>query len=197
MKILWNENPLQTVIELDDNEKHEFRLKVYLKEIEQTVYQALWRLDKEKAYYSPEKAAAHLNSLYDSDDSINFDTKPLESDYELYLSDLSGFHGGDCTCVPCSCMKCNAEYILGVSTIVGLGKHEGAKLQAFFDYTNKDNKTLDDAIAYFKDYKVPREKPDNWKKFTQKDYEIHIQRWERETQNLYQWLLKYKEDHFS
>lgn len=57
-----------------------------------------------------------------------------------YIDSLSDGHGGDCTALPGSCMRCHAEAMFNIPSTVTWGKHEGyALLQHYIqDYKSKN-----------------------------------------------------------
>ncbi len=107
-----------------------------------------------------------------------------------YIHYLNTQHMGDCTCVPCSCMRCHAEEMLGINTIKGLGKHQASKVLGAF---GKDgNRTIDEAIASL-DVTPEYNKSPTWPDSL--DYNIHIPRWESERKSAAALLRTYKEEH--
>jgi len=66
----------------------------------------------------------------------------LHGDFVTALRDA---HIGDCTCVPCSCLKCHAEGYLGIDTIPGLANYLAYKVNVAFGRDNE--RSLDEAIV--------------------------------------------------
>lgn len=95
--------------------------------------------------------------------------KVTDEEVEWVVRGLRTEHGGDCTCIPCSCRKCWAEEYLGIDTIAGLGKHSAAKIQGAF----KIGKTIDAAIDILSEEKE-YVKPDTWPDSV--GWDIHIPR---------------------
>jgi len=196
MKIVYNENPLQTVIELDDNEKKLFWHKIKIKQLVELLFSAHFGLtykssfknDKERIKYAEQAVEP---GYYSSKWEEGTGSKRAKMDdrvdemYQWYLETLSGPHCGDCNCVPVTCPKCLAEDILEIDTIPGLGKHEAAKIDAAF----RKGKSINEVLKYLKSWELDKEK--------HKGYEFHFERWRQETINAYNWLKKYKEEHFS
>lgn len=93
MKIIWNQNPLRTRVELAQEDKEK-------------VYENLFK-DNLDWYDTPEEAKEEADRLYP------YFIDELESGY---------MHMGDCTCVATACTKCWAESYLGINTIEGASK---------------------------------------------------------------------------
>lgn len=156
MKILWSNNPLATVVELDENDK-ELLLK------------------------------ANIEHLTDALQGVNMflqDGKPKRLTGH-FVEALTGWHAGDCTSHPATCVKCHSEDILGFSTIDGLSKSMGHHLFKFFH--ENENATIYQAIEHFKHYK-PTATWDGW--------EQYADRWKQDAERLYYWLIKYQVEHF-
>jgi len=175
MKITYNKNPLCSVIELDEHEKKELWYKIKIEELENNMSFARVHLT-EGRFYDIEKARAELYVEVD---------ERCDQLLQYALSDLDGYHVGDCTCQPCSCSKCWVEGLLGIDTIEGLGKHSAYKIDNAFG--KKNEKTMQEALDYLKNY----EPKADWD-----GYEPHIPRWKAEADAAYIWLLAYAKEHF-
>jgi hypothetical protein len=184
MKITYNQNPMRTVVELDDDEKKEFWYKLKIEQLK-------WKLTGGRFYLCHEFDCYDVNR---AKEELTYDeaelNKYVDEMCDYYVKSLLDVHSGDCTCVPCSCDKCHAESILGIDTIKGLGKHEGSKISAAFDMKSGgvDGRSLDEVIEILANYK-PRAEWEGW--------EAHAERWAREASNALTWLKAYKEQHFS
>lgn len=194
MKIIYNENPLRTSVELDEHDREVFRLKLKVEELQNMLFDAHFNLT-EGDYFNLERARQAVDPekyiQEDNQEKVYVD-KRVDSIFETCIEELAGIHSGDCTCVPCSCMKCFAENILGIDTLKPFpGKHELAKIDAAF---SKD-RTLAEALAHLKDHKISREKPESWKHTTQEAYESYIPRWENEYARAYEYLKNYANEH--
>ncbi len=187
MEISWHQNPLRTTIMLTDQEKELFRLKVIVAELEENVGSAAFHLATtgcEKAYYDPEKALRYLG--YAQEVNVG------DREYGLYLSELvQGVHIGDCTCFPASCAKCHAEYILGFSTISGLGKHAAHKIYGSFSI---DGVNIHDVIRRLEEYEPVRSGA--WLNMPEERFTQHLPRWKAEAQSAVTWLKAYRDEHF-
>lgn len=197
MKIIWNKNPLRTVIELDEFEKKEFWYKIKIKELEEivttghfTLSHHEWHNKAIKPRTLEETVAEAMRELdpsyvYNEGESEGkgIDARVQEL-FEYYMADLAGPHVGDCTCVPCSCTKCHAEDILGINTIKGLGKHSAYKVDSAFGKNNE--RSIDEALEHLKNY-VPKADWAGW--------EAHADRWTKEAKAAYEWLLAYRQAH--
>lgn len=114
MRIEWSPNPLAQIVELDEADRLHLR-----KAIEGD---PLFRDLLEGS--NPEEALSFWTAAYEEA--------------------LLGPHVGDCTCCPSSCSKCEAEYLMGISTIKGLPKSARYNIdEAFRRYP-----VAEDALAY-------------------------------------------------
>lgn len=92
MRIIYTQNPLRSYVDLSDQEKADFKQKLY-------------------AWHTDEWEENHEEA-----------TKWTEHQYPYFIEALTSSeeHCGDCIKVCCSCTKCNAEDILGINTTEGL-----------------------------------------------------------------------------
>lgn len=195
MKIIYNKNPLLTTIELNELEKKEFWYKIKLKEMEDLLYSAhfyleesnIQNIDKTKKYLDP--------SYYISENGKSALDERCDELLDIFLSDLKYTHSGDCTCVPCSCSKCYAEFILGIDTIKGLSKYSASKINSAFGKNNE--KSIDEALDSLLNYEpvISAEEKVRWDKVG--GYEQHLPRWKAEAKNAYDWLLQYKNEYLN
>jgi len=207
MKIIYYPNPLRTRVYLNDLEKENFRLRYKVEYLHDIISGVRYRLkeDPNKKLECPNPNMNGLTHWELARKQIpeNFYTDEFDEHItemaNYYLNDLeNGYHCGDCTCVPCSCSKCHAEYLLGIDTIKGLGKHEAHKIDALFNpvrMSTFDTRTIDEVLELLKNYHIEKTKPESWSNFQQEYYESHIPRWNREAENAYKWLLNYKHEH--
>ncbi len=194
MKITYNENPLRTVVELDDHDRQIFWFKLKVEELQDRLYDVHFNLTEGK-YFNID----HARKVADPDYYIQEDDgektpidKRVDRLLESHTEELQGVHCGDCICVACSCMKCHAEGILGIDTLKpSPGCHALHKIDAAFS----TGRSLAEAIAHLRDHKIDRQKPEDWKSFTQEQYESHVPRWEAEQTAAYEYLKKYAEEH--
>ena len=210
MKITYTPNPLNTIIELDEQEVELFRLKIKIEQYEDMIFSAHYALTSrlkdmgsrkaitvEKAM---EEATKELDPAYWCDDAESKLDKQVQELLEHYLEELKGSHIGDCTCFAMSCSKCHAESKLGIDTIKGLGKHPGHRIQSAFSYKDGDiwkERTLDEALAILNEYDpklTDKDADPTWAKVG--GFEAHIPRWKAEAKQAYEWLLTYQKEHF-
>jgi|ERR1017187_6059995 hypothetical protein len=179
MKITYQPNPLNTIVELDEYDIEILRLKLIIEDLDERIYGANFRLEPGERF-NPEEAIKELDvdSLEEIDVSKNL---------QWMIEELKSSHCGDCTCVPCSCLKCHAEHLLGIDTIPKLGKHSAHKIEGAFG----NNRNIDEAIEYLVNYKPIRDEA--WLKFPPEDFEKHIPRWTEEAKRAAEWLKDYKE----
>jgi hypothetical protein len=188
MKIHWHQNPFKTRIELDDRDRKMVLLALQCEEYEQILISLDMKLkDKEKPLTDLDeikKRVGHWGEIC----NMEVDSESVQR----YLSYIDDEHMGDCTCVPCSCMRCYLENMLGIDTIRGLGKHAARNVQSAFGVDG--DRTIEAAIATLEE---PKEyvKGDSWARFSQEEYEKHIPRWESERKAAAVWLRNYKQEH--
>jgi len=192
MKITYTPNPLNTIVELDDHELEVFRLKLKLKEYEDLLFSAHFHLQEDESWFDINRARKELDPVYWCTDDKSKLEERVDELLEHYVEELAGSHIGDCTCFAASCSKCNAESILGIDTIKGLGKHPGHKIQSVFNYKDGDiwkERTMDEALELLRVYD-PKPTGPGWEKVG--GYEQYVPRWTQEAKHAYEWLLDYK-----
>lgn len=108
--------------------------------------------------------------------------------HDDYVAALRGTHVGDCTCVPCSCLKCHAEGYLGINTIPGLGKHLAYKVNAAFGPDGE--RTIDEAIEYLANYD-PKPTSPMWDGRLEL-WESCLPRWRDEASRAHAWLIEHR-----
>lgn len=186
MKITYTENPLLSIIELDEGDKEKLYLKALVDDLEDRIFLAGYHLEDGKNF----DIAQSRNQL-----NIGLDGEHPQSrakDIQTWaIEALKGSHGGDCTCVPCSCLKCHAEELLGIRTTEGLGKYSAAKIQMLF----QQGLNIHQVIENLADYKVIRE--GEWLNRSEEEFNYHKERWKAEAQRAHDWLKNYQKTHFS
>lgn len=205
MKIEYHKNPLFTKVILDEHEQEIFKLKIKLNELTEAASQAHFELThhewrnsiKGKPQRTLEETMKEAASWIDdeflyADDGPSGLDKRTDEMFKYYMSDLVGGHAGDCICVPCSCVKCHAEEILGVDTMKGLGKHSASKINAAFGRNNE--KTIDEVLEELRAYDP--KPPTDPKSIEQWDkaggWAKHLPRWKDEALKAHEWLLNYR-----
>ena len=175
MKITYTPNPQMTKVELSEEEKQTLWFKLKIEEFEEYMYDAHFHLQPNK-WYDLEKAKSAVDADYwmseDDDTPSKMDTR-VDAMLEYYTSALQESHMGDCTCFPCSCLKCHAEQKLGIDTMQGVGKHMGHCIYGVFKQEHIH--TCLDAIKYLQSVKEPS----------------------ATTTATLNWLIQYNNDHFS
>lgn len=190
MKIIHNKNPLCTIVELDYNEKKELWYKIKIEIMEEWLSSTHFYLE-EGEYFNLEKARKYSNTenYISNDDNVKSKLDTFSDELlETYISELKSNHCGDCTCVPCSCMKCHAESLLGIDTIPGLNKHAAHYINSAFGYKNYN--TIEQALEYLLNHKPVKSK--GWENATQEDFDKYLARWNKQATEAYEWLLSYK-----
>ena len=109
MRIVYTQNPLETVVEIDDMDRKVLRLKLIIELLEENLGEAAFHVGKEHFDLDIVKKAV----AWDTWSGEKFEAA-INERITLAESELCGSHVGDCTCVPCSCMKCWAEDLLGI-----------------------------------------------------------------------------------
>jgi len=192
MKIIWKENPLHTVVELDELDKKELWYRIKIEELTTTILSAEFdlkdnRIDDAKKeldqkYFFPVEGKSELDQL-------------IDQLHEAFVGDLQSSHAGDCVCFPCTCIKCCAERLLGINTIKGLGKHEANKIDGAFG----ENRSISEAIEYLRTNQSEKNAdidPSSWKHTNPELWAASQPRWNKERERALAWLIKYKEEHF-
>jgi hypothetical protein len=202
VRIIWNPNPLATVIELDDHDKALLRLRLKIEDLQERLLIAHFTLSRDggKAPLADRvaTAVAKMDVVFILDDErrdgLSFD-ESLDAELVRTVDDLAGVHSGDCTCAPSSCLKCIGESLVGTDTTAGLGKHPGAKIYNAFLPASKGDPvpTLEEAIDSIRDFR-PTMGPE-WKR-GEEDFKQHVPRWIREAKEAHEWLLAYQREHF-
>lgn len=195
MKIIYNENPLRSVVELDAPDREVFWLKIKVEELQNTLFSVHFDLS-ESEYFNVTAARA----LADPEKYIKEDDQektPLDERvdrmFEYYVKALSDTHVGDCTCTACSCLKCRSEKIAGVGTLT---PYPGKHTLLYVDSAFGKNRALPEALEYLRTCKADPTKPDSWKHSTQEDYASHVTRWEKQAADAYEYLRQYANKHF-
>jgi hypothetical protein len=193
MKITYTENPLNTVVELDDHEKEVFKLKLKLKEYEEMLFDAHFHLQEDKQWFDIEKVRKALNPDHWCTDDESPVDKRVNEMFEHYLEELAGSHHGDCVCFAMTCSKCMAEDILGIWTIKGLGKHPAHKIDSLF----RSGKNIHEAVDELEDYNPTYVPNEGWERAGGKTaWEQHLPRWQEEAKVAAIWLRNYRDEHF-
>lgn len=180
MKIEYKPNPIESVVHLDDTDKDRLSTAVWEDGVIDAAYSLYFNKDE------PAKFETEINNL-----SYAIER---EVDIDALIEELKHKHMGDCTCVPCSCIKCYAEGKLGISTIEWFSYTSLYKIDEAFQM---EGATIDSVIEYLEngyEKSLQKAKPDTWKTFTQEEYEFHFERWIREAKIASKELRRYKED---
>lgn len=198
MRFEWNVNPLETAIFLDEADRKHLRLAIRL----EAALAAISYRELRDGAKTPEDAERYSSYLKHYDD-VAFDEDEVSADIdkrvEMFEAELQGPHVGDCICFACTCTKCWAESLLGISTIVGLGKHEASKIDSCFTDASTatwSRKTVTSAEVIEELSKpVSRTKNEHWKNASQQSWDACIPRWEAERAQALCWYKRYVEEH--
>lgn len=187
MQVTYTENPLETLVELDKRDRQILRLKLTIEELQETLGSSLVELENKDA---------DLSGIRNSLEWSNWCGTKFEADIterlESLMNVLRSSHVGDCTCVPCSCSKCQAENHLGINTIQGLGKHQASYIYAAFD--TEPTPSAREVIAKLESYQPKRS--GGWENSSQQDFDKHVPRWTDLSHQAAHWLRAYTDKHF-
>lgn len=190
MKINWHQNPFFTKIELDEQDKKNL-LNAYKVEQYENLLCGL---------------QLHLDGTIKKDQPITIDIVKKEvdkwgnicnlevdsEDFAHVLSFVNDIHMGDCTCVPCSCSRCYAEDLLGISTLP-IGKHMAHKIDGAFG--KYGTKSIETAIETLSSPYTYEERHECYKNYSEDSYMALTVRWNKEREAAAEWLKGYKEEH--
>lgn len=187
MKVYWDLNPLTSKITLNEVERkllHRSYLAEQYDMIGSFLRNANKALTEDERQRSLNYADSYLERADAEEESGEFLANLLE-----YLQEE---HLGDCTCVPASCMKCYAEYLLGFSTTSGLGKSGGHAIHSVFhdDKYKPLDITGEQALEKLNNPNFWPMNP-SWK--DENEYAKYIPRWTEEYQSAGRWYKTYLE----
>jgi hypothetical protein len=187
MKITYNDNPLATVVELDDKDRELLKAKIWIEKLEDDIFEAHHVLMKNADI---ETAIRVLDVAVKYDDDENKD-KYVNWRLNIFEEALKSNHWGDCTCVPSSCIKCYAEDLLGIDTIKGLWKQCGVQIQTVF--VDNTNKSIDEAIEELTNYNPVRGAANTmWLKRPQAEWDACLVHWQKTAKKTVEWLIEYQ-----
>jgi hypothetical protein len=180
MKITYAQNPLCSVVELDERERNLLWHKIKLEEYQELLFSAHFRLT-EGEHFDLAAARAELDPAYWCTDGKSKLDERVDEIGAHYIEELKGGHCGDCICVACSCAKCHAEHLLGIDTIKGLRKHSGPQIAGAF---GTQRQTCAEAIAWLEGNPPSKTCKEAW-------HAPHIARWAQEQLAAIAWLKHY------
>ena len=146
MNIIQTENPLETKVILDDNDRKILRLKVVNDELDWILIEIVEHVKKNNF-----DAIKKCSEEYKNTTAFNNVVKKLVLEYE---NDLKHTHYGDCIRFACTCTKCKAEDYLDICTIPDLDSYSGYIIDKCF----RELKTIDKVISYLQNSKVEGDK---------------------------------------
>lgn len=180
-RIEWAENPLNTKIFLTDMGRLYLRYQI----AKDGILDAAVLINMDETMDPPKHAKKWVDGFDYTTEEGQIERRIEEhaTNNERWLAEE--FHTGDCTCVPCSCIKCYAEEYLGVCTLEGLGKHPGASVAKAFSVV----KTLAEAIHYLETEPIAATwgQPEDW--------EPYVPRWKQDRNKAVAWLRQYGQEH--
>ena len=198
MKITYDENPLNTIIELDEHDTEVLWLKIKIDQMTWLLHGAHFYLTEREGKYNNfdlnrARQECDPDYLYNEEggkENSKIDQR-VDEIMEYYVDALKNAHCGDCTCVAMSCDKCHAEDLLGINTTKRLGQHEGSSIfEAFGEGPENDwtkQRSIDEAIVHLENFD-PTADWEGW--------EAHADRWKAEAASAAEWLKKYRDEHF-
>ena len=206
MNIVWAQNPLLTVVELDEHDRRWFRERLRSLFLEECISSAHLDLDSKWREHLASRglvtslegsvAAAICSLRYEYSvcggecGGTTLETV-LDDDLDLYVSELKGEHDGDCVCVPCTCSKCYAERVLGIDTLPGLGKHEAHKIRSAF---SREGATIDDVVRRLAEFEPVYKHSPTW---PEEEWRKSVPRWKEEARRASVWLETYRKERLS
>jgi hypothetical protein len=154
MRIEYTQNPLTSIIHLDDFDKEKLKSKILISELTDIIYDDKFRLKDKSQYFSVKMAQEALEDIENV-------TNEVTTQYEYYIQEASQSHIGDCTAFPATCAKCYLEDYLNINTLNCYSKSILCSVQHTFIELGADA-TCTQVIEYLKgvDYGII---PDNWK----------------------------------
>jgi hypothetical protein len=188
MKIIYQDNPLSTIIELTESEKRELWLKIKISELEYLLESAWFEATNKKPDIEAIKNDLDIDYWCSDDEKSKLDNR-VDEMFDWYLDDLKGIHCGDCTCVPSSCSKCHVEQLLGIDTIEGLPKHSASSIE----YAFREFKTIDEAIESLENY-VPDKSKGGWNTESDERWNHFVPIFIKHANEAAAWLKHYKSE---
>lgn len=187
MNILYQQNPLNTIIDLDESDIEKLRLNVHIRELEGIIHLARFYLKDKSRNFSVKETQDRLDEIDSIDGTVDHTLKYL-------LESATEGHIGDCTCFPASCTKCMLEDFLGIDTLEysTLGKHGFSTINEVF-YTLGDNTTCTQAIDYLKNNPLTKDSPNNWT--DQEAWAKCVPRFNKEREQAVKYLENYRYKH--
>lgn len=195
--ITLTENPLQSKVTMTESARREFVLRFALKQMEDIAWEVKFRNDEQSSSFKPERAADAVTTFTEfeghdvyPENSFSFwEAFGKKNHLDSYIHALNEEHGGDCTAVACSCIRCWAESLAGIDTCPG-GKHMNARIAALFAAPITDPKL----VAYQAERK--QKSDEYWEKFKQEkpqEWEAIQVRWAKERADLDEYMRKHRQ----
>lgn len=187
MEIRWNKNPALTNTICDERDRAIIAKALIIEEATDDFFMIehiLKKDDPDKIEKAIERAKKGFSSLFE-EEALE---KQVDNFVEILATDV---HVGDCTCVPCSCLLCYAESLLGFSSIEDFSKHSLYKIDGAF---RSGLNTFKEVIDYLEDYPCVMGPKSGWS--SQADFDRHVPRWKSEAKTAARQLRAYKEKHF-
>jgi hypothetical protein len=191
MKISWHQNPFKTKVKIDDSDKE----RILLAHQNEEYSNILCDLNMDLNGKYNRKTLTDLEVIKEKVGkwgeicNLTVDSKEIQA----YFDYLNTEHLGDCICIPCTCMRCWVEEMLGIDTLKGLYKHSASDVHGAFGKTGENS--IDEALEQLKEPHTYETRHSAWEKYPREEYEKHIPRWDEERKYGLEWLQKYKEEH--
>lgn len=142
MKIIYNENPLKTVVELDNQDRQILKLEIEKDFLQEMICGAHYHLERNEYDKAKDEIDWDYWFVDKSDDGQSNYEKTINQRFDACVDALKDTHIGDCTAFPSTCIKCLAEYYLVIRTIDRLSKHDAYKLFYLFEKHQHINEAL-------------------------------------------------------
>jgi hypothetical protein len=185
--IVYTENPLAQKILIDEKEREILRLKIRVEDLEDKLCSISNILDSKKSEYEKLTESRQECNIFDSADKEKEYNAFIEKRLQEYDRELTREHGGDCTSIPCSCMKCHAENFLGVDSLGEISNSSAYRILDAFNERSGNCKTCEEAIIYLKEHPP----------LVNSEYAAHRERWIADHQKAIEYLEKYQKEKLS
>jgi hypothetical protein len=196
MNITWKQNPLATIVELDDRDLLLLRARVKLEIAENLfgdVFFALYDSPKELRADALEQVKKVLDEWYEVPDHV--EEARVSQQVDGYAQALQDSHCGDCTCVAMACMKCWAEGYLGIDTMKESSKHIGHSVMSFF--RAHPEATAFEAWQALREPSPAARTSPTWDHLGDEEWERLVRSWARDREQAAVFMMKYHAAHFA
>jgi hypothetical protein len=184
VQIEYTQNPLTSIIHLDDMDREKLKSKIMIAELSDIINDAKFRLKDKSPYFSVKLAQEALDDIGNIENEVT-------TQYDYYIEVASQSHIGDCTAFPATCGKCLLENYLDINTLNCNSKSILCLVQHTFIRLG-DDATCSQAIEQLKsvNYNIP----DDWK-IRADIYYNNVDTFKRDNQQTIKYLENYRYEH--